>query len=277
MLQRRQTPSFCIIAPTAYCEEYASQSNTHLCLAHIAKYDEQYADFYRRMSDRGDYVICDNGAFELGHSYDPAYLVELGKKVGAKALVLPDYPGQSAQKTIDAANQYAAVFKDAGFDTFFVPQSEVGDLEDWVSSYVWGATNPEIDIIGISILNIPNALPNIPAAYARVVMTQLLIDRDLFNFDKFHHYLGLNAAPSVEIPALIKMNALDTCDSSNPVWCGINNIKYDTTRFDHMGLSKPYLRHVSFDEPLVRDCVFETIQHNVDVTLDIFKNPSAYL
>ena len=53
-------PSPCFITPTAYLEKYASQSNNHLCLAHIVDRDPVYADFYKKMSDRGDLVIMDN-------------------------------------------------------------------------------------------------------------------------------------------------------------------------------------------------------------------------
>ena len=127
------------------------------------------------MRDRGDYVIMDNSAFELGESYKPYDLLDLGKKCGANAIVLPDYPGQDWHKTVDAAFNWNRIFKDAGFDTFFVPQSEKGDLEGWISAYEFASNNSNIDIIGMSILGIPNALPHIPKAYSRVVMTQILL------------------------------------------------------------------------------------------------------
>jgi hypothetical protein len=268
---------FCVIAPTPYLEKYAIQSHTHLVLAHIVDTNPVYADFYKRMSDRGDRIIMDNGAFELGGSYEPSKLVELGNKCGADALVLPDYPGSKSSKTILAAIKLIPQFKDAGFKTMFVPQSEVGDLEDWTAAYDWACNNDDIDIIGMSILGIPNALPHIPKAYARVVMTQLLLDRMAFA-DKFHHYLGLNSAPNVEIPALIKMEALNSCDSSGPVWSAINGFSYNTTQADYMGIQKKYLREVNFDEPFSKkNHIHFAIQHNLDITFDVFANPSVHL
>jgi hypothetical protein len=269
-------PHFCIITPTSYLEEYASQSETHLVLAHIVDTNPIYADFYKRMSDRGDRVIMDNGAFELGGSYEPSKLIDLGYKCGADALVLPDYPGQSAIVTVLAAERLASEFKTAGFSTFFVPQGEVGDLEDWIAAYQYAAQSINIDIIGMSILGIPNALPYIPKSYARVVMTQILKDRGIFA-DKFHHYLGLNGAPNVEIPALISMGALNSCDSSGPIWSGINGIRYNTTQVDYMGVQKKYLREVNFDEPYSKKPhIHQAIQHNLDVTFDIFADPAEH-
>lgn len=266
-----ESPSFCIIAPTAYLEQYAINSNTHLVLAHLVDADEAYAAFYLQRRVAGDFIIMDNGAFELLESYTPSKLIELGQKCGAHALVLPDYPFQPAEKTIQAAEQYIPLFKDAGFNTFFVPQSERGETKDWIRSYTWATSNPNIDIIGMSILGIPNALPHIPASYARVVMTELLQDRGLFAY-KYHHYLGLNAGPNVELPALIEMRALNSCDSSNPVWSGINGIRYNPTYSDWMGVQKKYLREVDFGTPMTdKSHIHGAIAYNIHMTLSLFE------
>lgn len=276
-LSGNQPPQFCIIAPTSYLPTYGVQSTTHLVLAHLVETDSDYETFYKERSLAGDRIIMDNGAFELGESYAPDMLVSLGGRCGAHAIVLPDYPFAPGKKTIDAAIDILPAVKAAGFAAFFAPQSRTDDLEDWIATYNWGATAPDIDIIGMSILGIPNAIPHIPAAYSRVVMTQILIERGLLA-DKYHHYLGLNAGPNVELPPLIKMGALDSCDSSNPAWCGINGIKYDDTLTDFMGKQKKYLRHVDFDEGYTnKSHIHSCIQHNIDTTLDIFKNPAKYI
>lgn len=265
-------PQFCVIAPTAYLEEYATQSPTHLVLAHIVDTNPTYANFYREMSERGDRIIMDNGAFE-GQLIDTDKLVELGHICGADAIVLPDYPGKKSAFTINAARNLITSLKDEGFKTMFVPQSEIGDLEDWITAYDWAATdNPDIDIIGMSILGMPNALPHIPKSYARVVLTQILIDRGIFNFDKYHHYLGLNAGPALEIPPLIEMGALNSCDSSGPVWCGINGISYAVVSESYMPMKKQYLREVDFDWKWDKKLqIHEVIQYNLDLTFDLFK------
>lgn len=271
-------PSFCIITPTAYLEDYAIQSKTHLVLAHLVDTNEQYAKFYKERSDAGEFIICDNGAFELGESYAPHKLVELGHKCGADAIVLPDYPGQPTIKTIQAAIDLLPTIKGEGFKAFYAPQSGIGDLEGWIYGYQWGVDHPDIDIVGMSILAIPNAIPRVPKSYARVLMTEILHNRNIFGVDKYHHYLGLNAAPNVELPSLILSKSLDSCDSSNPVWFGINGIQYNTTFSDFAGVQKKYIRHVDFDEPFTSKTFIEdVIQTNVNITLDLFKHPKDYL
>lgn len=261
---------FCIITPTAYLQNFAAQSNRHLVLAHLVDTDQQYANFYKKISeDRQQFIIMDNGAFELGGSYDPDKLIALGNKCGADVLVLPDYPLQPAKKTIDAAIERIPQFKAAGFKTMFVPQSEVGDLEGWIESYKWASNNPDIDIIAMSILGIPNALPDIPNQYARVVMTSILKDRGILS-KKYHHYLGLNTGPNLEIPALLRLGALNSCDSSNPVWCAINGIRYNITTDSYMPISKKYLRAVDFNTPMKGTHIQEAIQYNINLTMEIF-------
>lgn len=262
-------PQFCIITPTAYLDHYASQSSMHLVLGHLVDTDEKYAEFY---ADRTEMKIMDNGAFELGESYAPDKLIELGHKCGADAIVLPDYPDQDSQKTIDAAYALGSQVKDAGFKTFYCPQAKRGEQQQWIDAYAWGARSDWIDMIGMSILAIPNAMPHIPAAYARVVMTQLLIDRGLFNFDKYHHYLGLNAGPALEIPALIKMGALDSCDSSNPVWMGILGHRYARNTDSFLSVSK-VKHHVNFDYPWMNNdlMMLDNVQYNIDLTMELFE------
>lgn len=269
MLEQNKNPQFCIITPTEYLDKYASQSSMHLVLAHLVDTDERYATFY---AERTEYKIMDNGAFELGESYKPDELIRLAKKCNANAIVLPDYPGQSSQKTVDAATALIPAIKEAGFKTMFVPQSQVGDWNDWSESYSWASWNDDVDIIGMSILGIPNAIPHVERAYARVVATAMLQQNNNFNFNKYHHYLGLNAGPALEIPSLIRMNALDSCDSSNPVWCGINGIRYDVTTDSYMPKAKKFLREVDFNENMSNKAhIHEAIQNNIDLTLSLFK------
>jgi hypothetical protein len=270
-LPHTSKPSFCFITPTAYLEEFATASNTHLVLAHLVHTDETYAQFYKKRSELGDFIMMDNSAYELKEPYAPSQLVQLAKQCGAHVVVLPDYPFQPCQKTIDAAIKFIPIFKENGLGTFFVPQSQAGDLEDWIAGYRWAAENPDIDIIGMSILGIPNALSNIEPAYARVVITQLLQDRGMFAFDKIHHYLGLNAGVALEIPSLIRMKALTTVDSSNPVWMGILGHMYTTNADSYLAVKK-INTPVDFSIKMTKDnTTLERIRVNVKLTQRLFQ------
>jgi hypothetical protein len=262
-------PEFCIIAPTQYLD-FTLQSKSHLVLAHLVDTDPKYAEFYANLDD-SHFIIMDNGAFELGKSYDPDQLIRLGTICNADVIVLPDYPNKPAQAGIDAANAVINDIIAAGFKTMFVPQSETGDLEDWIAAYNWAATNPNIDVIGMSILGIPNAIPHVHIGYARVVMTHILMERGFFNPEKHHHYLGLNSGPALEIPTLLNMGALDTCDSSGPVWSAILGHEYSANTDSYLSTSKPKM-HVNFNQPRTSDQeTLLRINYNIDATVGLFE------
>lgn len=263
-----RSPEFCIIAPTKLLH-VTKQSKSHLVLAHLVDTDPEYRQFYNSLSD-DHFIIMDNGAFELGESYAPEKLVDLGRACNANVIVLPDYPNQHYQKTIDASESVIDDIRAAGFKTMFVPQSEKGETDQWLMGYDYAANNPHIDMIGMSILGIPNAIPHIHIAYARVVMTMILIDRNLFNYNKHHHYLGLNSGPKLEIPSLLALGALDTCDSSNPVWSAILGHEYSKNTDSLLSIQKPKM-HVNFDYDTSNQEILDRINHNINLTLELFK------
>lgn len=263
-------PSFCFITPIEYLQ-YTQCSNTHLVLAHMVHEDPDYTEFYRQRSIQGDFIIMDNSAFELGESFTPEMLLELAGQCGAHAIVLPDYPGKPSSMTIEAAEKYIPLFKQHGYACMFVPQSETGDIDDWISCYQYAANNPNIDIIGMSILGIPNAFKHIHVGYARVVATQVLMEHNIFNSEKHHHYLGLNSGPGLEIPSLLQMGALDTIDSSGPVWAGITGHRYCPNTDSLMTTSKVHMAVNFFQEWTNKDSVHSNIVHNIKLTQALFQ------
>lgn len=275
------SPQFCAIAPINF-SPLVSGRKAHLVLAHLIDVDhaktpiqrdyaECYTKFIQDEAAAGAFVMMDNSAYELKKPYAPEKLMELAKLCGAHAIVLPDYPFCHSSKTIAAAQQFAPIFKENGFKTFFVPQSEKGEDQDWINAYEWAANSDLVDIIGISILGVPVAMPAIDPAFARVVMMQRLIDKGIFNPDKHHHFLGLNAGPGLEIPSLLRMGVLDTIDSSGPVWAGIQGHRY-TPDADSLQQVRKLTSPVDFYMHYAKDeRTIERILHNVKLTDDLFQ------
>lgn len=263
-------PEFCFITPTDYLGFAGIGTTTHLTLAHLVDTNLKYANYYQRCRNDGHYVIMDNSAYELKEPYDTEKLIDLGHRCGANAIVLPDYPFQDSGVTIEAAKKYISDFKKDGFHTFFVPQSRFNDAGDWFYAYEWAAKHPDIDIIGMSILGIPNAIPNIDPSFSRVVMTQRLIDAGIFEDEKHHHYLGLNAGPGLEIPSLLRMGALNSIDSSGPVWAALLGHKYTTDADSLQSVSKLKMP-VDFHHKMTKDsATLNRITHNIDLTNELF-------
>jgi hypothetical protein len=223
----------------------------HLILAHLVESDPAYREFYANLDD-GKEKVMDNSAFEmfkLGREmYSADKLIEMGNAVGADVIVLPDFPMEPSYVTVRAAMDWVPVFKENGFKTFFVPQSEVGELGDYFECLTWAINNPDIDIIGLSILGCPIALGleeqkydttgTVDSSYkmqrflSRWKILNMMKDRNMFTPETLNrfHCLGMVDGPN-EIDLLSEFSdRIRSWDTSSAPWLGLHGQKtYDDT------------------------------------------------
>lgn len=246
---------FCHISPTAYLEAFTQTNGAHLILAHLVEADEDYRNFYANLDD-GKEKIMDNSAFEMYKAGRPMYptekLIEMGKQCRADMIVMSDYPNEPGSKTIEAARQTAQQYHDAGFKTFFVPQSKIGDLDDYLETMEWALKSTLVDRIGLSILGCPNAFGverdnKLQRFMSRWKILSLMTERGMLRNTRSNvfHCLGMVDGPN-EIELLAPWHHLiATWDSSAAVWAGINDIRFDDSP---TGLvDGKYEREVNFD------------------------------
>lgn len=233
--------SFCHITPTAHLDRFAAGRSHHLTLAHLVETDDKYANWYANMPRTDQTVnIMDNSAFEMFKQGRPMYpsdqLLEMGHKVKADYIVMSDYPGEHSSKTIEAAERLGPIFHNAGFGTFFVPQSEVGDLDDLIDAFEYAASSEHVDYIGVSILGVPNAYGvekgnKLQRFLSRWKFMEILYEEgilDTIHFNKKKiHFLGMVDGPN-EIQLVRQyLPYINTWDSSAAVWAGLNGIEFD--------------------------------------------------
>jgi hypothetical protein len=231
---------FCHIAPTRLLPTFVNTQSHHLLLAHLVEEDREYTRFYQSGRNLANTYILDNSAFEMYKQgrdmYPSEKLIEMGKAVGADYIVMSDYPNEPGSKTIKAAEQLAPEFRKAGFKTFFVPQSEIGDIEDYIATFAWAASSPHVDYIGVSILGVPNAYGvekdnKLQRYTSRFRMMKELSRRGILNLaynnDKKIHFLGMVDGPN-EIELCSQFD-IDTWDSSAAIWAGLNKIAFDSS------------------------------------------------
>jgi hypothetical protein len=231
---------FCHIAPTRLLPTFVNTQSHHLLLAHLVEEDREYTRFYQSGRNLANTYILDNSAFEMYKQgrdmYPSEKLIEMGKAVGADYIVMSDYPNEPGSKTIKAAEQLAPEFRKAGFKTFFVPQSEIGDIEDYIATFAWAASSPHVDYIGVSILGVPNAYGvekdnKLQRYMSRFRMMKELSRRGILNLaynnDKKIHFLGMVDGPN-EIELCSQFD-IDTWDSSAAIWAGLNKIAFDSS------------------------------------------------
>ena len=236
---------FCHIAPTDFLSEFVDGRPYHLLLAHLVEEDPEYTKWYYEHKQRnpGTVYILDNSAFEMYKQGRPMYpsdkLIDMGKQVEADYIVLSDYPGEPSSKTIEAAKTLAPLFREAGFGTFFVPQSKIGDMVDLLSAYAW-AVGPEgsqhVDYIGVSILGVPNGYGveknnklqrfNSRWSFMRTLFRVGILDEMRENGQKLH-FLGMVDGPAEVQLVEAFLPYIDTWDSSAAVWAGLNGVAFD--------------------------------------------------
>jgi len=231
--------NFCHIAPTAHLNTFVNHQTHHLLLAHLVEEQPEYALWYRnRKHSTGWTYILDNSAFEMykqgKEMYPSDKLLTMAAQVGADYVVMSDYPNEYGMRTIKAAEELAPKFREAGFGTFFVPQSEIGDIEDYIATFAWAATSPLVDYIGVSILGVPNAYGvekgnKLQRYMSRYTMMTELRRRGILALarrnNKKIHFLGMVDGPN-EID-LCREFDIDTWDSSAAIWTGLNGISFD--------------------------------------------------
>ena len=177
---------FCQIVPKKFVSFVANRPR-HLVLAHLVESDPEYVELYRKLKKEVNCtLIMDNSAFEMFKQgrpmYDSAKLIELGTKVNADYIVLSDYPKEHWTKTRDKAIEMIPEIKNAGFKTFYVSQSELGDIDGWCESVKWALNNPDIDLIGLSILACPIALGIDEGQYNGELTGMIRLQRTLARF-----------------------------------------------------------------------------------------------
>jgi hypothetical protein len=236
--------NFCHIAPIPHLKDFVSTNNVHLTLAHLVETSDEYADFYHNR--KSGQVIMDNSAFEMYKQgrpmYDPSKLIDMARRCRADYIVMSDYPGESWLKTKHAAQELIPQIKQAGFKTFYVPQSEPGHLEGYIASLVWALEDGDVDMIGLSILGVPMAM-GIKQDHNKAYFAQRFLSRwRLFQIldqrgylshteraTKRFHCLGMQDGPNEILLLKPWAQHIYSWDSSAAVWAGLNYIKFDSS------------------------------------------------
>ena len=267
---------FCHIAPTPHLD-LVSGRKTHLALAHLVETDENYVNFYLREKEEfGCKIILDNSAFEMYKQGKPMYesskLITMGKRINADWIVMTDYPGEPGEKTIEAAKKLGHEFKDAGFGTFFVPQSKIGDVKDVIKTFRWASQNKHlVDYIGVSILTAPNAYGvekgnKLQRFMSRIKLMYDMKESMIFPIIKDNgqrvHFLGMMDGPNEIMYASPFAKYVDTWDSSAAVWAGLNGIEFDGTP---TGLiNGKFEKEVDFDEHVFDQSFIDLAKKNME-------------
>ena len=235
---------FAHITPTPYLDLFASGRPFHLTLAHLVEQDDEYSKWYSQRDLSRSLMpfvnIMDNSAFEMykqgREMYETDKLIPMADKIRADYVVMSDYPGHPSSKTINKAREMAPELREAGFGTFFVPQSMENDKQDLIRAFDWAASAEEVDYIGVSILAVPIAYGvekdnKLQRFLSRWKFLNELSDLGILDKIKDNgkriHFLGMVDGPNEIELVRDFLPYINTWDSSAAVWAGLSGIKFD--------------------------------------------------
>lgn len=237
---------FAYIAPTNYLSYVPTTAKVHMVLVHLLT-DPVYRGFYQGKINAGDKVILDNSAFELGKPMPTEQIFDIIRNTGfyPSMVIAPDFPGESASLNHKSFKEFVKLLRHAKtgnqrFDDWAqevkimaIPQTEKGEATDWFVLYNYYFHNSDVDTIGISFLSCTNAFcdetksqdGSINRIHAAVNVKQKYDKLRTSEWAPKHHFLGM--VQPYELAIQNSIGLINSCDSSSPIWHGINGVAYD--------------------------------------------------
>lgn len=203
------------IVPVSSLEK-TKDNQYHMCLAHLVQQSDEYAKFYRRMSNEGKYVLIDNGAAE-GSQLDIINLMYCYEKINPAEIVLPDTLCDSIstlEKSLSAYNLLSMSGFIPRYKVMFVPQGKT--FGEWKECAMTALNKMAIDTIGVSkFLEMETGDNNI-----RLDAVRFLEDWMQENNKEFEiHLLGCSEGPEKVRLASEVSDYVRGCDSAFAYIC----------------------------------------------------------
>lgn len=212
------------IIPIPLLEKYGNLTNYHIVLSYLVLRNEEYADFYKKCSKRGDYVMLDDSVIELGKPLSIQEQIPLAERIGASEVMCSDYP-MDRKRTLEAtADDLAKLSKDFPYKIFACAQGK--NPKDLLQCYKALLKFDRIDTIGFSFtMNV-----YWKKAIDRFWWTTFLDQNDLIDRTKEYHLLG-TGHDAIEIKLQSKYKWIRGIDSRIAVLNALNNLSVTDQRF----------------------------------------------
>jgi hypothetical protein len=177
------------IVPTQYLPLIVDKHSYHLCLTHMVREDQAYTNWYKTQSDKGSYVILDNGIYE-GVETSVDELLDCAERVHAKEIVLPDVfrAVTSTERTLEALDN--PMFKDMPSTSKFAAVVHGKDRSTWIQSFDTLSSDSRIHT-----LMLPKVLDEVWGYGGRFAACAYLEATGRVDKSKTYHLLGVWTDP----------------------------------------------------------------------------------
>lgn len=143
------------ITPLNWIEQFGNQGDFHLVLSHLLNRDIEN-EYEKKMKESGKNLVLDNGTFENGKPEGIDSLLNKALRIKAKVFFAPDYL-YNAKLTREAfENTKYIMKKQKALDKIKIGVViQASTQEEWLEEYKYFCDQPEVGLIGLSILAIP--------------------------------------------------------------------------------------------------------------------------
>jgi hypothetical protein len=240
-----------LICPPHLLEKYGTTTKYHLSLPHLFR-NQKYLNFYQTRSDKGDFIILDNGAAE-GALYGHKHLFTMAEQIGASEVVIPDTLGD-ANETLAQA-QYFARFARPEYEYMFVLQ---GKTMEEVLFCLRALDNGNM-FSYVTAIGIPRHLTSIDKNF-RINLAEFLVE-EAFNTRYNFHFLGAStwAREIVMLGEIAqKHEGFRGLDTSYPIYMGLEDQDIKTAEY----LSRPvnYFERSDDNSMMIRENIYTYLQ-----------------
>lgn len=215
--------------------EKLRSSDMHLVLPHLYNKVPGYLESYRRLSERGDFIMQDNSIFELRDAM--SNLVDLAFEVGANEIVVPEVLRDS-QASLEKMQQFFdEVERSSSLQPYcFAAVVQGKSFEELASHYRELSMHSMVDTICIAFDYEFDAFGDVDEqklhdGWNRFSIVYRLVKEKIWDSNKQHHLLGLfnpaELAQYHKVFGSVVMSSIRSNDSSSVFWHSLHGMKFD--------------------------------------------------
>jgi len=264
------------IAPTSLIPQYGNQGDFHLALAHLlGPVDEAPNEYEQAVVSSGLPIILDNGLFENKISIPVRELMEKAVHLNATHVFAPDvlFDRASTELNIDEAYEILEEIKKdfPECQTKLAAVVQANNADDFLASYLTMTDDSRIDLIGLSILSVPESFKEISGTDDITINRIICLKRlNKLSVHKNSHLLGLGGSYEDVAYANEHCPFVVSHDSSSAVWNGVQGKQINKTSLKVDGGKTKVHVDFNFAEELTEQQT-ANIEHNINVVKSVIK------
>lgn len=244
-----------IISPIEHLHQLSTLGDFQFALAHIE--DKAYRGFYRVMADRGNYVMLDNGSYELGNAVEDSKIWDAVEAINPNEIVAPDVQWDPVA-SYKSQRKFLKYVEEEGLRDKYV-YSVVVWANDPISFEAWYLEYLKLkpDVIGVGKWLTTKYL-------ARTWVLERLEANHMMNPQVQYHALGCGYPG--EMRRLANCGLVRSIDTSGPIADAMNGIKYEPGRSYIELIESSLKRSLDFNAKLTDEQI-EIALHNCKLML----------